>query len=232
MHLYQYEDGYRYNSDSLVLYGFISQFKLKGYVLDVGSGCGILGLLLKRDFTCIHLSQIEIQKAHYLLNEKNAQENGLETEMLLGSFLEFCFDKKFDFVVSNPPFYHEGSKKSENDALKISRYANNLPLEAFCKKVSSVLKPRGSFLFCYDAKQIDLVFAALKNNKFQVETLQFVHSKADKNANLVLIHAKKSSKALVNVLPPLILHDTDGNLAREVACIYEKSQTKSMLWQN
>ncbi len=62
MTFYQYKDGYRYNSDTVFLYNFISQEKLKGKLLDVGSGCGILGLLLKRDFSDIELYQIDIQE--------------------------------------------------------------------------------------------------------------------------------------------------------------------------
>ncbi len=232
LNLYQHEDGYRYNSDSLLLYNFISNFKLHGKLLDVGSGCGIVGLLLKRDFKDISLSQIELQKSHFEMNEKSALENKIEVELINDDFLTHAFKEKFDFIVSNPPFYDMGSKKSENLSLTISRYADNLPLAQFFKKVSQIIKPRGSFLFCYDAKQIDAVLFELKNYKLKLEHIQFVHTKVSKDANLMLIHAKKSSKSLTKVMSPLIVHNTDGTLSEYVNSIYEKSQTKSKVWKN
>jgi tRNA1(Val) A37 N6-methylase TrmN6 len=231
MDFYQYPKGYRYNSDSLVLYDFIARLSLKGKVLDVGSGCGILGLLLKRDFPKIELTQIEVQKHHYELNKKNIQVNGLEAELLNENFLHVNFLKKFDFIVSNPPFYDLGSKKSENKTLHVSRHAENLPLEEFISKVSSSLTPRGSFLFCYDAKALPKIVNCLLSHKLTINQMRFVHAKQDKDSHLILIYAKKSSKSLLKVLPPLILHDETGNFTQEIQSIYKKADTMSYSWQ-
>jgi len=89
MHLYQYENGYRYNSDSLLLYDFISSFSPKGNVLDVGSGSGILGLLVKRDFLHVELSQIDIQEANYILTCKNANHNKLDSKVICDDFSKY-----------------------------------------------------------------------------------------------------------------------------------------------
>jgi tRNA1Val (adenine37-N6)-methyltransferase len=231
MDFYQYPKGYRYNSDSLVLYDFISHLHLKGNVLDVGSGCGILGLLLKRDFPKINLTQIEVQKLHYELNLKNIQTNGLEVEILHKNFLHVDFSKKFDFIVSNPPFYDMGSKKSENETLHISRHAENLPLEQFIAKVSSNLTPQGSFIFCYDAKALPKIISYLFSYKFTINQMRFIHAKENKNSHLIVVYAKKSSKSLLKVLPPLILHDEKGNFTQEIQSIYKKADTMSYSWQ-
>jgi tRNA1(Val) A37 N6-methylase TrmN6 len=232
LNLYQHEIGYRYNSDSLLLYDFVSQFHPKGNLLDIGSGCGIVGLLLKRDFPHIALTQIEIQKSHYEMNIQSAQQNGIDTSVIHDDFLTYHFEQKFDFIVSNPPFYDKGSKKSENESLDISRYAQNLPIENFFKRVSSIIKPRGSFIFCYDAKQIDRVISVLLANKFKVENLQFIHTKKDNIANLMLVHVRKSSKSLTKVMPPIVMHNKDGIINENVKKIYEKSKTKSYAWKN
>jgi tRNA1(Val) A37 N6-methylase TrmN6 len=221
LYLYQKEDGYKYNSDTLALYDFILKFNPKKSVLDVGSGSGILGLLLKRDCD-IELTSIDIQKTNQTLTYKNADKNSLHVEAYCGDFLKFDFNKKFDFIVSNPPFYHEGSQKSENKTLSISRYASFLPFEDFAKKVSSIISPRGNFIFCYDAKQIDLILSLLLKYRLKPIEIKFVHTKKDKDAKLVLICAKKSSKSLCKILPPLYM-DSD-----QMKKIYEKSKTKSI----
>jgi len=124
LYLFQYEEGYRYNSDSLVLYDFISKLNPKGRILDIGSGSGIVGLLMKRDFSKIALTQIDIQPLHVELTKKSAKKNKLDAKVLHADIRECKFEEKFDFIVTNPPFYHEGSQKSENEALKVSRYAD------------------------------------------------------------------------------------------------------------
>lgn len=225
LYLYQYIDGYRYNSDSLLLYDFISDFSPKGKVLDVGSGSGILGLLVKRDFRDIELSQIDIQKEHYALTCKNADYNNLSSKTICASFIEHNFESNFDMVISNPPFYHKGTQKSENKSLEISRHSDSLPFEDFAKKVSLIIKERGSFVFCYDAKQIDTLMSTLLKYKLKVNDIRFVHTKKDKEATLVLIHAKKSSKTLCKIIPPLYMN------SEEVERIYNKTKTESLLWE-
>ncbi len=204
LYIFQNRDGYRYNSDTLCLYDFVLRFKPNRAVLDVGCGSGILGLLIKRDFD-VNLTSLDIQSTNIDLTKKNAEQNRLKLTTVCIDFLQYETDEKFDFVVSNPPFYHEGSKKSENESLKISRYSSSLPLEKFIRKVSSVIKPRGSFIFCYDAKQCDYIFAKLLEYKFKPITIRFVHTKKDKNSKLVLICARKSSKTLCEILPPLYM---------------------------
>ncbi|HIP29432.1 MAG TPA: methyltransferase domain-containing protein [Sulfurospirillum arcachonense] len=223
LYLFQHEEGYKYNSDSLVLYDFISKLNPKGRVLDVGSGSGIVGLLLKKDFTKIALTQIDIQPLHVELTCKSAKKNALDSEVLHVDIRECKFEDKFDFIVTNPPYYHEGSQKSENDALVVSRYADVLPFSELCRAVSTNIKPRGSFVFCYDAKQIDVLLSELLKNKFKVNHMRFVHTKQSKDSSLVLIHAKKSSKSLCKILPPVYMD------SKEVEEIYKNTKTQSLL---
>jgi len=226
LYLFQYDKGYKYNSDSLVLYDFIAKLNPKGRVLDVGSGSGIVGLLLKKYFFKIVLTQIDVQPLHVELTCKSAKKNKLDSEVLHIDIRKAKFEEKFDFIVTNPPFYHKGSQKSVNEALKVSRYADVLPFEELCRAVSANIKPRGSFIFCYDAKQIDILLSELLNNKFKVNHMRFIYTKEDKEASLVLIHAKKSSKSLCKILPPLYMDSS------EIAEIYKNAKTQSILCQS
>ena len=87
MILKQYKNSYRYNSDTIFLYNFIARHEPKGLILDVGSGCGILGLLIKRDFPDIELCQVEIQERFAKLSVENAKINNLESKVINGDFL-------------------------------------------------------------------------------------------------------------------------------------------------
>ena len=233
MVLYQPIDGYCYNSDTHFLYNFICEnlkkFKnIKGELLDIGSGSGILGLLLKKEYEKIALNQCEIQEMFQFFSTKNAQTNKIESVLFKGSFDEVNFDKKFDYCVSNPPFYHTNVIKSENKSLKIARYNDSLPLEQFIKKAQTVLKNDGKFFFCYDAKQINEILILLNKYRFNLESLQFVHPKLTKDATLILVYARKDSKSLTKIISPLVVFDENNDFTQVVQDIYTKSSTYSI----
>ena len=220
MLLYQNIDGYCYNSDTLFLYNFISKFKPRGDFLDIGSGCGILGLLLKRDFD-ITLTQIDIQKENCFLNEQNSKVNNLSSNILHDNFLEHNFSEKFDFIVSNPPYYDKNLVQSQNKSVNISRYNQHLPIDSFFARVSANLNHRGNFIFCYDAKQIQDIIYFSKKYKLNIETLRFVHSNENKESSLMQVQTKKDSQSKTTILPPLII----SQKAKE---IYQKTRTYSI----
>ena len=227
MYLYQPTEGYAYNSDSIFLYDFISQFKPKGSLLDVGCGVGIISLLLSRDF---QLSTTIIDKQESMLNyaKHNYKINSLEVNAVLGDFIEFNEDKKFDFVISNPPFYDSNVIQSQNEHLNIARYSHHLPIVAFISKVKKVLKPRGRFIFCYDAKQIDRLLHTLKENKINPEVICFVHSKVDRESKLVMISARMNSKSLTKISPPLVVFDEKSNYLKKTKEAFLKANTHSI----
>lgn len=230
MNLFQLEHGYRYNSDTLLLYDFICSFQPKGELLDVGCGCGILGLLLKRDFPNVKMHLLDIQEQNCTIAHANAKANALSVESFTcKDFLEAKFEFKFDMIVSNPPFYHKGGVKSDNDALCLSRHSSALPFESFATKVTKTLSNRGYFCFCYDAKQLDSLMAALLGNGLNVEDICFVHPKEEKEASLVLIRARKNSKTLCKIHPPLFIYSGE-NFTPRVQAIFERSQTQSLPW--
>ena len=227
MFLYQPTSGYCYNSDSIFLYDFISSFKPKGKLLDVGCGVGIISLLLTRDFN-IQTSIIDKQEKMLTYAKHNFALNNLDVKSYLGDFTQLQTDERFDYIISNPPFYDSNVQQSENTHLNIARYAHHLPIEDFIAKVKKLLKPRGYFIFCYDAKQVDLLLYHLTSYGITVETMQFVHSKIDRESKLVMIEARMGSKSMTQILPPFVVFD-DKNVYREKAMkAFERANTNSI----
>lgn len=230
MVLYQPESGYCYNSDSLFLYDFINKLNPKGNMLDVGAGCGIVGLLCARDNEKVKLDAIEKQELFLNYAQKNANENSIEYNLYHGDFTTFKFDEKYDYIVSNPPFYHSNSTKSKNENLLNARYNINLPLKDFFKKVSQTLKPKSHFVFCYDAKHFGKICAELSNVKMKIVDVQFVHPKIDRIASLVLVHARNGSNSLMRIMEPFISFDGEYQ-SNEAKRIYDRAKTKSVKCQ-
>ncbi len=227
MILYQPESGYCYNSDSIFLYDFINSFKPKGRVLDVGAGCGIVGLLVARDNKKVELEAVEKQEAFVFFAKTNARVNKIDYKLYESDFLELEESQKYEYIISNPPFYHDGASKSEDEMLFNARYNVNLPLRDFFKKVSRLLKPQAHFIFCYDASQFGLICAELDRVKLRVVDVRFVHPKVDKKASLVMLHVRNGSKSLMKVWPPFISFD-GSDFSDEAQTLYQKASTQSI----
>lgn len=233
MKLFQLKDGYHYNSDSLVLYDFVSSFlkpNFKGKALDVGCGCGIIGMLLKRDFSQIELNMLDVLDVNLKIASKNLKENGIEANLILDDFANFKSNERFDLIVSNPPYYHSEVKKSTNNHIATSRYQDALNLDSFLSVANSHLKPNGELYFCYEIADLVLILSLFKKYKLTCTHLKFIYPKECLPANLVLFKIKKNSRSKCVVLPPMFMKDGEND-SQEAVRIYKKSDTKSEFCQ-
>ena len=247
MKLFQLKDGYRYNSDSLFLWDFARKncsFKASQSLLDVGCGCGILGLLLARDFNCA-LSCIDIQPQNCELAQINAGANDIKASIICADFFKdwesgnsvgnsagnskensagnsagnFRIPSQgFERIICNPPFYDFGGE-NKNAHKNTSRNASSFDISAFASKCSKLLAPKGELVLCYDARLVDRLFQALLEVGLKPIKLAFLHSKPSKPANIVLVVAKKGAKSPLCVFGSLFACNENGthsDFAKEV----------------
>lgn len=227
MFLYQPSSGYCYNSDSIFLYDFISRFEPRGKMLDVGCGVGIISLLLSRDFE-LEMSIIDKQESMLSYAKHNYELSGTRVKAYLGDFVQMHSEDRYDYIISNPPFYASSSTQSEDTHLNTARYAHHLPIADMISKVKSLLAPRGWFVFCYDARHIDHLLECLRKESINPEQIRFVHSKLDRESKLVMIAARNNSKAQTKVLPPLIVFDDESRYLKEAKSAFDKADTFSI----
>lgn len=198
-----------------------------GDVLDVGAGCGILGFLLKRDFKSINLSLLEIQERNLEILKLNSSQNDLPAEILHADFAEFKSEKRFDFIVSNPPFYRERISLSKEPHMALSKSAASLSLQCFVRSANSHLKPNGTLIFCYDAGKIGKICEILESFKLNLTRLGFVYPSRDKAAKLALIEARKGSRAQCEIIAPLYA-GAHGERTKEAEAIYKSADLASV----
>ncbi|WP_205595909.1 tRNA1(Val) (adenine(37)-N6)-methyltransferase [Helicobacter felis] len=228
LRLYQPLGGYAYNSDSLFLAHFARPFiKKRAKLLDVGAGCGVVGLLCAREFAN-PLDLIEVNPELAFFAQKNSAR-APHARVICADFLHANLDT-YHCIISNPPYYHLNSPQSPNPQIARATNQSFLPLSALCAKVYSLLKPQGYFILCYHANLADNLLFALQNAKLNPVCVRFVHPFAHKKATLVLCCARKSSKSLLEVQAPLITHNSKDqrDVTPEVARIYAHAPTYSI----
>lgn len=233
LNLYQFSDGYCYNTDSLILAHFAKDFlKPNMRLLDVGAGCGILGLLCAREMP-LKLEFVEIDSKACTLIEKNAHNANFAQDYTIHNtdFLSLRLEEQncFDGLISNPPFYHSDIK-SPNERKMRAKFQDCLPLDCFCKKAKSLLKPRGNLLLCYDARESVKVFATVKSVGFHIQYARFIHPLASRPASLLVLSAKVDYKGNCEILPPLFTHNSPNQQdnTKELQEIYAWASTFSL----
>lgn len=198
-----------------------------GDVLDVGAGCGILGFLLKRDFESINLSLLEIQERNLEILRLNSLQNDLPTEILHADFAEFKSEKRFDFIVSNPPFYRERISLSKEPHMALSKSAASLSLRDFVRSANAHLKPGGTLIFCYEAGKLAKICELLGEFRLNLTRLGFVYPDISKPAKLALLQARKNSHSPCEIVLP-IYASAHGRRTAQAHAIYKSADLTSV----
>ncbi len=207
--MYQYTDGFRFSVDPIILVDFF-QGKKKGKVLDLGSGTGIISILLAKEKEMENIHALEIQNSSVQLLRKNIELNQLEEKIKVihCDVKEYKEANSYDYIITNPPYMVvDGKKISENENKKIARHEIKLDLESLIKNSKRLLKPRGELFLVHRSHRTIEIISELEKNKFSIARIQFVYFDKTKTSNLVLIQASKGKKNEVKILQPLYLEE-------------------------
>ena len=208
-----------YNTDTILLANYIKIPKNCQNILDVGTGSGILLLDLAMK-TKANIYGIEYQENRYLQAKENILLNNLnnQVEVIHGDFNNYQFNKKFDLIISNPPFFkvHNNERLSHNEEDLIARHEVALTLESLIINVSKNLKNKGYFYMIHRPDRISEIIELCKQNNMVVKKIKFIHPYLNKNANHVLITILKNGNEGVIVEKPLILYEDKHQFTKEM----------------
>ena len=189
------EGAFPLSTDSLVLADFAA-LPRNARVLDLGAGCGTLGLLLCAKDTGCHVTGVELDRISHEAALQNIDRNGLQARMS-----SICADLRtipaelspgsFDICISNPPYYTGGPASK---ATPLARRDDCCNLRELCTAAGKMLKFGGDFVLVHKPERLAEICAAASQNMLEPKRLCLIRHKPESPVNLILLSCRKGGK--------------------------------------
>ena len=218
--IYQEVEWFSYSIDSILLASSV-EIKKNSILLDLCCGNGIIPLYISK-FYSNKIYGMEIQKQVYDLAVKSINYNKKDNILLYNDNLENIRDyfehESIDIITCNPPYFKkkDGNKYNTNEIKMIARHEIYFDLEKFCQTINYVMKNTGTLYMVYRPSRLDELIIVLEKHNLTVKEIQLCYPKIDKEANIILLKIRKTSKKEIKFLKPLIVHDNKGNYSKEI----------------
>jgi len=206
----QKKKGFRFGVDAVLLSNFV-QVKKGDVVLDIGTGTGIIPILLAAKTQARHITGLEIQEEFAEMAARSVARNSQEKQISIiqGDIKDWesLFGKaKFDLVVSNPP-YIEGMSglKNSSDSVSIARHEIKCTLQDVVAAAAGVLRPNGRLAMIYRPHRLVDLFEAFRANGIEPKTIRFVSANVGDVPSLVVVQGTKFGKKELKVLENLYI---------------------------
>lgn len=209
--LIQKKNGLTFGTDAFLLASFIKSASQKS-AAELGSGTGIISLLLAERNKFKKIYAIEIQKDFATLTERNATLNGLEEKISVinanvTDVKSEILGGELDAVFTNPPYMKTTSgKRNDSDAKYIARHEVCGDINDFCAAGFRLLKHGGKFYAVWRPDRLCDLFYAMRKNRLEPKVITFVHADTESEPSIVLVSATKGGASGAVVTAPLLLY--------------------------
>lgn len=221
----QNPDKFCFGMDAVLLSGF-ARAKEGSRVLDMGTGTGIIPILLAAKTGAAHLIGLEIQEESADMARRSVALNGLEKKIAIvtGDIKEAgdLFDAaSFDVITCNPPYMiGQHGLVNPEDAKAVARHEILCTLEDVIGQAARLLRPGGNFFMVHRPFRLAEIMTLLCQYKLEPKRMQMVHPFVDKEPNMVLIEANRGGNPRMKVEKPLIIYREPGVYMPEIYDLY------------
>lgn len=226
----QNTEGFCFGIDSILLSDFAKEIKKGSKVIDLGTGTGIIGILLCAKTELSEMIGIEIQEEVYDMAKRSIKLNNLENKFKIINENIKNIDKileknSYDAIVTNPPYKKKDTGiTNENEKKLISRHEITASLEDFIGISAKMLKDKGNLYMVHRPDRLVDILELLRKYKIEPKKIRLVQPRIDKVPNLVLIKATKNAKPFLKIEKPLYVYKENGKYTDEILEIYNKKE--------
>ena len=226
----QNKNGFCFGIDSILISDFAKDIKNNSIGADLGTGTGIIGILLCAKTKLKKIYGIEIQKdvadmANISIILNCLSEKFEILNINIRNIKEHMQRDNLDFIVTNPPYKKlETGKMNENEYKIISRHEYSANLEDFISSSRYLLKDKGTLYMVHRPERLVELMELMRKYKIEPKKIRFVYSTINKDACLVLIKAVKNAKPFLKIEKPLIIYKENGEYTDEIYKIYNKER--------
>ena len=210
-----------FGMDAVLLSAFV-KVKPKQRVLDLGTGTGVIPILLEAKTPGEHFTGLEIQPDSANMARRSVALNGLtdKIDIVTGDIKDaskIFGASSFDVITTNPP-YMIGSHgiKNDRDAKTIARHEVLCSLDDILRESAKMLKQGGHFYMVHRPFRLAEIFSKMVEYRIEPKRMCLVYPYVDKEPNMVLIEGIRGAKSRMTVEPPLIVYEKDGSYTREI----------------
>lgn len=227
LRLLQKKDGFCFGVDAVLLSHF-AQVSANDNVIDLGTGTGIIAILIAAKKNPKKVVGLEIQKEMAEMAGRSVILNGLEKKLdiVCGDIREavqLFGASGFDDVVANPPYMGRGGGLiNPADTKAIARHEILCTLEDVISAAGKLLRPGGKFSMVHRPQRLADIICLMRSNSIEPKLLRMVHPAPGKKPNLVLVGGTRGGNPELRVQEPLYIYDSDGNYTREIHEIYSR----------
>jgi tRNA1Val (adenine37-N6)-methyltransferase len=211
----QPEKGYRFSMDPFILTAQV-QLKESKKIIDIGTGCAIIPLILSTKHPDLKIIGIEIQEELARFAKRNVVANSRENtiQIILNDIKNVKSSDmggKADIIVSNPPYKKKNSGRLNPDSQKaVARHEIALDIDTLFDCSNRLLNKYGRIYVIFPAERLSDLILSMERHKFGLDTIKFVHTKKDAPAKMVIVCAKKNSRQNCIVKPPIYIDSEDN----------------------
>lgn len=224
-YIIQKEKAFRFGVDAVLLSDFAA-IKKKDIVIELGTGTGIVPILLYAKKKPLSITAVEILEEMAEMASRSVLYNKLEDHikvftMDLNKAPDFFGKGSFNAVVTNPPYLKLGSgiiNPEEDQAA--ARFEVNCTLAEVVASAQKLLMPGGRFYMVHRTDRLADIIYTMREMEVEPKRIRFVHSSYNKKPHLLLIEGIKGGKPELKFMAPLYIYDAEGNYTEEINTIY------------
>lgn len=214
-----------FGMDAVLLSGFV-KVKDGERVLDLGTGTGIIPILLEAKTNAVHLTGLEIQEDSADMARRSVALNHLEEkiEIITGDIKEAVSlfgAASFDVVTCNPPYMTENHGLINPEAPKaIARHELLCTLEDVISQAAALLRPGGNFFMVHRPFRLVDIMVLMRRYRLEPKRMRMVYPFVDKEPNMVLIEANRGGRPRMTVEKPLVVYQEPDRYTDEIYDVY------------